>query len=120
MKKYLLFVFAASLSVGLFAAEVSGVKDEAKATEFKKLADSDDSKSKEADTKGDKALAAAYKKCADAKRKMADAYLSGNSDALKKANIDSINAQTELDKTQKGIKDKPAAPPKTDKKKLTK
>jgi len=125
MKIFLILALAASFAVGLYAADQneagSGIKNDAKSTEFKKAAENDIADAKKEETKGNKELAEAYKKSAAAKTKMSEAYASGNSDALKKANIENINAENEVDRIQKGIKkDKPPKVQPASKKKLAK
>lgn len=126
MKIFLILALAVSFSIGLYAADQnsaagSGIKNEAKATEFKKAAENDNTDAKKEETKGNKELADAYKKSAAAKTKMSEAYSSGDSDALKKANIENVNAENEVDRIQKGIKkDKPPKAQPASKKKLVK
>jgi hypothetical protein len=102
MKKVLIVLSVIGFSLGLYAGGKccggKSCKDEAKAKKYIEYAEKYEKDAKTAEEKGNTALAAAYKKCADAKRKISQGYSSGDKSVLSEGYKDYKAACTERDK----------------------
>ncbi len=108
MIRIAVLIISISMASCLFAEnEAENCKNPAKSSECKKTSENYEARAKEAEKDGNKPLAEAYKKCAEAKQKMSEAYSSGNQEALKNATAEFVKKDKILKslKKSKNVKD---------------